>query len=235
MLLKALAPILLASATPASLEATRGTAEIEATFQAIQSATRARDVATLEKLVDEEYVMIHGYGPSEPRSAWLSMVQQGTLARQRSEGLERDVRVRLFGETAVRSWIVRLRRAEQKQDTWIHGTATFSRRDNRWRMVQGQSTLLHEGPTVDVADIAAFVGTYAVPNRPTFKLRDGGGYLALKWANGAEMPLIPLGGDRFVSAYGSTMHFHRDESGDVLGATRIGIQNRELFRATRSR
>lgn len=234
MLLSSLAPALLAvSTTIAAPSATEEAPSVEVAFQAIQSATRSKNLEVLKTLVDEQYLMIHGYGPSEPRSAWLTFVQQGTLARQNADGREWNVRIREFGDTAVRSWIVRLRREKQDQDTWMQGTATFVRRDGRWRMVQQQSTLLHEGPIVNVADFSSYVGAYSIPDRRSFEITDQGGYLALRWLTGAEMALIPLGSDRFVSAYGSTMVFQRGPAGKIVGVMRFGGGNRELFRATR--
>lgn len=208
-------------------------AEVEAAFQAIQTAAKNKDLSALQRLVDEGFVMFHGYGPSEPRDTWLKLIAAGRLARQTAEVKESNTRIRLFGDTAVRSGIVRFRRADLNQDTWLQGTAAFIRRGGAWRAISQQSTLLHEGPIVQVSGLQEYAGTYAIPNRDGFTVKDAQDYLALKWTTGAEMPLIPLGGDRFVSAYGSTMTFERDAAGKVDGVVRHGSGGRELFRAKR--
>ncbi len=207
--------------------------EVEAAFQAIQRAVEARDVARLEQLVHPDFEMLHALGQIERRTTWLALVGSGRLPRQTAEIREYEAEIRLFGATAVRGSIVRFRDRRLGRDMWLRGTATFVREGALWRQIRQQSTMLHDGPLADAENLSDFIGDYAIPGRDGFRIEAAGELLAVRWATGARLPLVPIGTDRFGAGPTSTIEFARASSGAVTSATRSGPEGR-WWTATRA-
>lgn len=200
--------------------------EVEAAFQAVQRAVEARDAAALEALVHPEYEMLHALGQIERRDSWIGLVRTGRLPRQTAEIREFGVTVRRVGSTAVRGSVVRFRDARLGRDMWLRGTATFVREGELWRLLRQQSTLLSDAPTADAARLEDYAGAYEIKGRDGFRIVAADGLLYLRWAGGAELPLIPQGGDRFGSGPTSHIVFQRNAAGAVASAERSGPEGR---------
>lgn len=219
----------LASAVPARAD---DRDDVEAAFAAIQRAVLAGDVATLERLIEPDYRFYHGLGEVDTREAFLSKVRDGRLARQRSSAAEHEPTLRLFGDTAVRSWIIHFRRTEANLDDWGRGSAVFVRRDGEWHLVSQQTgALFWISPMVPATDLSAFAGAYTAPNR-AFEVVDQGAYLSLRYTDGATAYAFPAGGDVFGMGGGIMLHFERDGDGTIVRAIRRDGE-RDLWRAER--
>lgn len=208
-------------------------AAVRAAFDKIQRAVEERDVATLELLVHPNFEMQHGLGQSEDRSTWLRLVSANRLARQTSQRREYDPSVIVVGETALIRSLVRLRDTKASHDTWLRGTATFTRLGNRWVQINQQSSLLYDGPASDGATLTEYRGTFEIPGRDGYTLEPRDGYLLLRWPSGSTLPLIPKGADRFEAGVGSTVTFRRDGNGKLIGARRLGPDGRAWWTAKR--
>ncbi|KAB8317085.1 nuclear transport factor 2 family protein [Tolypothrix campylonemoides VB511288] len=197
-------------------------ADVEAAFQAVQAAVERRDGATLRAIVHPDFEMLHALGQIDSRDAWLALVDTGRLPRQTTERHEAEIAIRVVGDTAVRGSVLRMRDRARGRDMWLRGTATFVRVEGRWLLLRQQSTLLHDGPLADPPDAAAYAGRYDIPQRDGFAIEPADGYLRLRWSNGATLPLITMGDDRFAAGPDSTLAFARDADGRVVSATRSG-------------
>ena len=206
----------------ASASAAAADAEVEAAFQAVQSAVERRDADTLRRIVHPAFEMLHALGQIETREDWLKLVESGRLPRQTTERREHEIAVQVVGDTAVRGSILRMRDRANGRDMWLRGTATFVRIDGAWVQLRQQSTLLHDGALADAPPADDYIGRYGIPGRDGFAVVAGEGYLSLRWAGGATLPLLPMGGDRFAAGPTSTLAFVRDADGRVSGATRTG-------------
>lgn len=226
----ALLAIALLVSSPA--RAQNDAAAVRAAFDAIQRAVEARDVGALERLVHPEFEMQHGLGQSDTRTAWLRLVGTGRLARQTAERREYDPEIRVVGDTALIRSLVRLRHPSEGRDGWLRATAVFVRQGGRWMQLNQQSTPLYDGPVAELGGAAALAGAYDIPGREGFSLEPRDGYLALRWANGAVLPLVPSGPDRFAAGVGSTVAFGRGTDGAVR-ATRTGTDGKMWWTATR--
>ena len=219
----------LAAASPAKADDRE---DVEAAFAAIQRAVQASDAATLETLIEPDYRFYHGLGEVDTREAYLAKVREGRLARQRAGASEHEPALRLFGDTAVRSWIIHFRRTEANLDDWGRGTAVLVRRDGQWRLASQQtSALFWISPMVPAANLSAFAGTYAAPNR-SFEIVDRGTYLTLRYTDGADAYAFPAAGDAFGMGGGIMLHFERGPVGAVARAIRRDGE-REIWRAER--
>jgi ketosteroid isomerase-like protein len=225
------AAAMLVVAQPAPAET--GSAEVNAAFQSVQQAVEARDLKALDRLVHPGFEMLHGLGQVDTRATWFELVASGRLPRQQAGRREYDVTVQIVGDTAVRGSIVRFRDERQRRDLWLRGTATFARQNGRWLLVRQQSTALHDAPLTDARRLAEYGGAYAIPGRDGFSITANADYLLLRWANGAVLPLVPIGPDRFGAGPTSTMTFERSADGRVAGVTRAGPEGR-WWTATRS-
>ena len=209
--------------------------EVEAAFQELQRAIRARDIPALERLVHPQFEMLHGGGNIEGYRDWLGIARAGTLGRQRQETSEFDVKISIIGPVASRSSLVRFRNLRQQEDLWVRGTAMFLREGDRWRQIRHQSSLLYQGPTTEASRLDDYVGAYDIPGRDGFRVSAEGAYLTLHWACGARLVLIPAGPDRFGAGVGSFMQFTRGADGTVAAAHRGGREGPPWWTAARRR
>jgi hypothetical protein len=183
----------------------------EQLIQAVQTAERVGDVASLTRLVSPAFIQQHSSGTVERLSAYLA--DRSSASTNPSSGrsyVERDVQWRQVGDTAIRTSIARIRGAKPGIDIWVRSTAVVVREDGAWKLLNLDSALLHEGPPYDAP--------IAIPS-PTRDLLTRGGqtYLELQ---GRETPLIPIRPDLFWAGDGSTLTLARDPSGAVVSMTR---------------
>ena len=196
--------------------------DVETSFQSIQRAVESGDVKTLRRLVDPRFEMLHGLGQLDKRDAWLALVRKGNLPRQTQERREYARVITVAGTVAIRQSIVRLRDSKTKHDMWMRSSMVFIKERGLWRQLRQQSTMLSDSPSADVARLDDYLGTYRIPGRDGFDIVSRDGLLILRWANGAELPLVPHGPDTFGSGMTSSVAFGRDQSGKIVSATRSG-------------
>jgi hypothetical protein len=206
-------------------------AEVERAFAALRAAVAAKDAAVVERLVDPGYVFFHGLGEVDTRAVFLNKMRAGRLARQVSEVTEYEPAIRVFGDTAVRSWVVRFRRPDLGIDDWGRGTAVLARRDGAWRFVSQQTGTLHTAPTPPPEALAGYAGRYEGPRR-RFVVSDRGDYLHLLYDDGVEAYAFPSGGGVFGMGGGLTLTFETNAAGEPLRAVRR-FGEREFWRAER--
>jgi hypothetical protein len=218
MLRLLLPALLLATSSPAPAQ--KDAEAVEKSFQEIRRMAKVRDLEGLKRAIDPGFVMNHAFGPAEPRDVWIGLAAQGKLPIQAVNGTEWRTYVKLFGDTAVRGWIVRMRNPQAKTEDWARGTAVFVRRTEGWRKINQHSTSLHSGPIVEPPPLAPFAGSFAIEGRPPIRIEAEDGLLFMIAEGGVETPLIPMGGDRFRAGALSTMSFERDASGRVSTVTR---------------
>ena len=205
--------------------------DVQSTFAALQAAIRVRDVTAIERLIDPGYLFFHGLGEVDTREVFLGKMRGGRLARQVSEVTEYEPAIRVFGDTAVRSWLIRFRRPDLGIDDWGRGTTVLVRRDGAWRIVSQQTGTLHTAPTPPPERLARYAGRYEGPRR-RFAVSDRGDYLHLRYDDGVEAYAFPSGGGVFGMGGGLTLHFESDPSGAPVRAIRR-FGEREFWRAER--
>ena len=215
---------LIASTVQAQIPVTTASqaAEVRAAFEAIDRAVAARDTAVLGELVHPRFAMLHALGQIDTREAWFALVEAGRLPRQTAERRELQPEIVVAGDTALVRALVQMTDPAQRRTSWMRSTAVFVREDGRWRQINLQSSYLYEGPVVAAMDLQAFAGTYAIPGRDRFLITPRDGYLELRWSNGAVLPLVPLGPDRFSAGVTSSVSFVRDSSRQIASVQRRG-------------
>ncbi len=88
-------------------------------------------------------------------------------------------------------------------------------------------------PRPATSDLSAFVGEYRIDEiDATFTVRLNGDTLSLHWPRQMQLPLEPVGGDRFVGGPLGTVTFTRNSAGAINGFT---ISHRRLRRLTAKR
>ena len=100
------------------------------------------DVATLDHLMAEDFVRINSDGSKVNRAEALASYENGKRTWEFAEGAEYDVRV--YGDTALVfvRWSARGINHGSQFDYTARILSVYHRRQNRWRMVAEQSTLL---------------------------------------------------------------------------------------------
>jgi ketosteroid isomerase-like protein len=108
--------------------------------QAWVEAHRQLDVATLERLMAEDYFVIRSDGSVAGKGEDLASYSTGDRHWEYAEGDQYDVRI--YGQTAVLSgrWRARGMNAGQPFDYAARFLSVYVKRDGRWQMVAAQST-----------------------------------------------------------------------------------------------
>ena len=114
--------------------------EVQGVEQAWGEAHRQLDVATLERLMADDYFVIRSDGSVAGKEEDLASYQTGESHWQLAEGDEYDVRI--YGQTAVvcGRWQARGVNASQPFDYAARFLSVYVKRDGRWQMVAAQST-----------------------------------------------------------------------------------------------
>ena len=99
------------------------------------------DVATLDRLLVDDWTVTHGNGTTDTKAKYLADLKSG--ARTFTGGVtENDVTVRVYGDTAVAAGssnsTVTLN--GQAQGGALHFTRVYVRRAGAWRMIVSQAT-----------------------------------------------------------------------------------------------
>ena len=108
--------------------------------QAWVEAHRQLDVATLERLMADDYFVIRSDGSVAGKEEDLVSYGAGDRHWEYAEGDQYDVRI--YGQTAVLTgrWRARGVNAGQPFDYVARFLSVYVKRDDRWQMVAAQST-----------------------------------------------------------------------------------------------
>jgi len=122
-----------------------GTSTVEREIHAMEhqwNEARAKaDVATLNRILVDDWTVTHGDGTTDTKARYLADLKSGA---RKFSGIvtESDVTVRVHGDTAVAAgssnWTVTLN--GQAQGGALHFTRVYVRRAGAWRMIVSQAT-----------------------------------------------------------------------------------------------
>jgi ketosteroid isomerase-like protein len=122
-----------------------GAATVEREIHAMEhqwNEARAKaDVATLNRILVDDWTVTHGDGSTDTKARYLADLKSG--ARKFSGNVtESDVRIRVYGDTAVAAGssnsTVTLN--GQAQGGALHFTRVYIRRDGAWKMIVSHAT-----------------------------------------------------------------------------------------------
>jgi ketosteroid isomerase-like protein len=193
----------------------------ESLIQSVQAAERSGDVAALMGLTSPQFEQMHATGAIEPRDAYLAAIAaRPANAGNRRSFLERDVRWRRTGNTAIRTSITRIRGAQAGSDVWVRSIAVITRQAGAWRLLNLDSALLYQGPTYDAGRAQLPQSGFASREGGVFNflVRDGQPYMELE--HGIEIPLIAIGPETYSEGGGATLTVGRDAQGAVTSVAR---------------
>ena len=99
------------------------------------------DVATLERILLDDWTVTHANGTTDTKATYLADLQSGAR-RFGGDVTERDVTVRVFGDTAIvaGSSESAVTLSGQRQGGSLHFTRVYVRRNGVWRMAVSQAT-----------------------------------------------------------------------------------------------
>ena len=115
--------------------------EIHAMEHLWNDARAKADVATLNRILADDWTVTHGDGSTDTKARYLADLKSG--ARTFSGGVtESDVTIRVYGDTAVASGssnsTVTLN--GQAQGGALHFTRVYIKRDGAWKMIVSHAT-----------------------------------------------------------------------------------------------
>ena len=122
-----------------------GAATVEREFHAMEhqwNEARAKaDVATLNRILVDDWTVTHGDGTTDTKAKYLADLKSG--ARKFTGGVtENDVTVRVYGDTAVAAGSSDSTVAinGRPQGGALHFTRVYIRRNGAWKMIVTQAT-----------------------------------------------------------------------------------------------
>jgi len=112
-------------------------AKVEAEFA---NAIVKNSPEEIRQFVSDDWIIINADGGIIDRQRFLEVIKSGTLTHEMMES--DDVRVRVYGDSAVVSAVTRSKGKFMGQEFTTHERATdvFVRRDGQWRCVLTQLT-----------------------------------------------------------------------------------------------
>ena len=112
-------------------------AKVEAEFA---NAIVKNNPEEIRQFVSDDWIIINADGGIIDRQRFLEVIKSGTLTHEMMES--DDIRVRVYGDSAVVSAITRSKGKFMGQEFTTHERSTdvFVRRDGRWRCVLTQLT-----------------------------------------------------------------------------------------------
>jgi ketosteroid isomerase-like protein len=115
--------------------------EIRALEQLWNDARAKADIATLDRILAEEWTVTHANGTTDTKARYLADLKSG--ARKFTGSVtEKDVVVRFYGDTAIvtGSSDATVSLNGQAQGGALHFTRVFVKRDGVWKMIVTQAT-----------------------------------------------------------------------------------------------
>ena len=112
-------------------------AKVEAEFA---NAIVKNNPEEIRQFVSDDWIIINADGGIIDRQRFLEVIKSGTLTHEMMES--DDIRVRIYGDSAVVSAVTRSKGKFMGQEFTTHERSTdvFVRRDGRWRCVLTQLT-----------------------------------------------------------------------------------------------
>jgi ketosteroid isomerase-like protein len=103
-------------------------------------AIAKNDLEAIERFITDDWIIINADGGIIDRERFLEVIKSGTLTHEMMES--EDMRVRVYGDSAVVSALTRSKGKFMGQEFTTHERSTdvFVRRDGRWRCVLTQLT-----------------------------------------------------------------------------------------------
>jgi len=135
--------------------------EVMAVERQWTEAHRVVDVATLDRLMSEDFVRINSDGSVVQRAEALASYENGKRSWDVAEGS--DYEVRLYGDTALVfvRWMARGTNNGEAFDYTARILSVYHRRNDRWMMVAEQSTKVSEASKPEPNQLAD-----ATPSEP---------------------------------------------------------------------
>jgi ketosteroid isomerase-like protein len=208
--------------------------EVLAAIKAFGEAAAKRDRAAVERYYAPGFTMVPRNGMVDSREVWVEKVMKGELTLHKAdehEELEQDVALPGPG-LAVVTMLARYRQTDAKRDTCLRTRTVLLKQDGQWRAVSGQTTLLHDGPLVELSH-EGLVGKYEIEGARRWEVTQTGRTLFGSTPWGTRMPMFETPGGSFEGPLGrSRFDFQRDDRGRATGVTFSG-EGKVLWRAKR--
>lgn len=130
----------LAAFTVAQTAAGVAEQEIRAAEKQFNESRARADVATLGRLLADDWTITHGDGTINTKAEYLADLRSG--ARKFEYVKEDDFAVRLYGDTAVAAGVSdsKVRYKGQPSGGPLRFTRVYVKRDGRWRMIVSHAT-----------------------------------------------------------------------------------------------
>lgn len=103
------------------------------------------DPEAIERFVADDWIIINADGGIIDKERFLEVIKSGALTHEMMES--DDIRVRVYGDSAIVSALTRTKGKFMSQEFSTHERATdvFIRQDGRWRCVLSQLTRFTKG------------------------------------------------------------------------------------------
>ena len=105
------------------------------------SAVKANDARTIDRILADDFVLMHGAGPGVSKADILKQAREKQARYEHHEVEEGSQNVRVWRDTAVVTETLWVKGAEQGRpvDEKVAVTETYARTPDGWRYVSGQA------------------------------------------------------------------------------------------------
>ena len=192
-------------------------AKVEQFQRALDEAIANRDSAAVQRMLANDFTLIHSTGRVESKASIVQAAAAGTLSQQKVELHLYDISTQMFRPDLA----ISTRRALQRDtarhvDTWLESRSIYVQTDDHWQIVSAQSTLIHEGPSVDPNVQKRFVGQFSVAGNNLLKVSQEGEALIAQLPNGTRLQVFVLGDSDLELDRYRQLHFTRDDRGQPI-------------------
>jgi ketosteroid isomerase-like protein len=143
--MKKISAVLLMAILAVCLSAARGDtgSDLKTLDAKLTDAFKASDVRTLDKYMDEDYILIDPRGGVHNKKQYLKHLTDG--ASKVKDLKETDVKVRVFGDTAVVTGLLQVKGKFDGKDISpeYRWTRVYNKKGDEWRCVVEQHTFVH--------------------------------------------------------------------------------------------
>ena len=121
----------------------RDAAEVAALDTAYQAAVEQNDVATMDRIVAEDFVLVLGTGSVHDKAELLEEARSKSITWDVQREIDGSQKVRVWGDTAVVTAKLRVKgtRDGKAFDRTLWFSDTYVRTASGWRYVFGQASL----------------------------------------------------------------------------------------------
>jgi hypothetical protein len=208
---------LLAQPAPASPEAVRVQAELQALHAELNRARRARDRAALAQVFAPEFRWVHGVGYADDRARQIESILEANSDRALPPpDFSPPNELMVFGDTAI----LRRPRFTAQGGRDLYSTHIFVRREGRWQILHMQGTpLLPERQWIALPEAAleAVAGRYRMASGTVTTLGREGSAIRRRTPEFPNRLLRPVEPDRYFDEIGTEYVFERGPGGEVTG------------------